>query len=162
MIRWSRTHTHPPPLPQSAPRLSTPPLLGLHRSILLCRHIASRSSLVSGSDGLHALLLTAGRARGVAVSGLASPPPSSQHVRLPSMGQLEPHHPHRAWDGSRASDVSDTGGSFLPAPAHLSDFTMTPFFISAALRSPSSLSCYRRRFGPAARNCQPPCCWESE
>ena len=120
--RWSRTHAQPPPLPQSAPRLSTSPRLGLHRSILLCRHIASRSSLVSGSDGHHALLLTAGQACGVAVSGLPSPPPSSQHVRLSSMAQLEPHHPHRAWDGSGASDVSETGGGHpgrLSAPAVL-------------------------------------------
>ena len=29
-------------------------------------------------------------------------------------------------------------------------------------RSPSSLCYYHRRFGPAARNCQPPCSWENE
>ena len=32
----------------------------------------------------------------------------------------------------------------------------------ARARSPSSLCYYHRRFGPAARNCQPPCSWENE
>ena len=89
--------------------------------------------------------------------GFPSPPPSSQHVRLPSMGQLEPHHPHRAWDGSGASDVSNTGGGH---PSRLSAPAVLPLPPQPRARPPSSLCYYHHRFGPAARNCQPPCSWK--
>ena len=139
--------------------LSTPSLLGFHCPISLRGPAASRSSPVRGSDGFYALLQP--WACGVAVSGPFLPLPYSGHVGPPSLGRPEPHHRHWATPEPLMSTTLVAIFSQLRpiSPASRRRRLPSPW---PCLSSPLALGDYHLKFGPAARNCQPPCTWGSD